>query len=252
MRIRVLLYILLFSLVSSSSAFQFNDLIEKANKNYQQENYQEALNDYLKIQQNGYESAELYYNIGNCFYRLGKIGYAILYYEKALLLNPDDDDIIYNLSIAKAHTVDKINEVPQMFLVEWWDSILSWFTLTGWAIFTTVIYILLIISFGIYFLSSTISNRRLGFYLGVFFLVGSIFSGITLASKYNKENNSRFAVLISNTVTVKQSPNERAADAFLIHEGLKFSIEDELDNWVKIKLPDGKVGWLMKGEFEII
>lgn len=248
----IFLFVFIVAFANQISAYQFDDIIDKANSAYQQENYEDALSDYLKVYKNGFESAELYYNIGNCYYRLGKLGYAILFYEKGLTLNPDDEDLLYNLSIAKAHTIDKINEVPQMFLVEWWDSFLAWFTLSGWAFISVTIYLLMLSGFGIYYFSNTASKRRIGFYIGVLFLSLTILSGVGLAAKYNKENSAEFGVLIEKTVTVKQSPNERAADAFVIHEGIKFSIEDKLDNWVKIKLSDGKVGWLQKGMFETI
>jgi len=247
---KISLIIFLFTL--NISAFQFSDLINKANKAYQQEQYQDALNNYLKIYKNGYESSELYYNIGNCYFRTGKIGGAILFYEKALRLNPDDEDALYNLSIAKARTVDKINDVPQVFIVQWWDSFLALFTLRGWVIILSGIYLLFIAGFSVYYFSGSSFGRRLGFYSGVFFLALTIFSGVCLTSKYNKVNNTHYGVLLTNTITVKQSPNEKAADAFVIHEGLKFSIEDELDDWVKIKLADGKIGWLQKNVFKVI
>ncbi len=230
-------------------SFQFQDKLEQANKLYQNEEYQKALEVYQEVFRSGYESAELYYNIGNCYYRKGEIGNAILFYEKALKLNPDDEDINYNLSIAKAHTVDKINEVPKMFLVEWWENLLSWFTLNQWSIITAIGYLITIIGFALYFLANTFSARKLGFYLGVAFLSFSILLGITLASKYNYENSVEYGILLEKSITAKQSPDENSTDAFLIHEGVKFSIEDEFENWVKIRLADGKVGWLPSNTF---
>lgn len=236
-------------LVGTSYAFQFTDVIEKANAAYQKEGYETALNAYLKVNKSGYESSDLYYNIANCYYRLNKLGYSIAYYEKALLLNPGDEDTKYNLSIAKAHTIDKINEVPKLFIEEWWEAFLSVMNLSGWAIVTSLLYILTLTGFTVYYFARTLSSRRLGFYLGTLFLVFTLVSGVSFASKYNLENSSKYGVLIENVYTAKQSPTENSADAFVIHEGIKFSVEDELDEWVKIKLADGKVGWLPRNTF---
>ncbi len=244
------LLLLTFLLATSSVtfAFKFEDVLKKANDFYKNEQYKKAIETYNTIIEQGYESVGLYYNIGNCYYKLGKLGYAILYYEKALKLNPDDEDVNYNLKIAKAHTVDKIKEVPQIFLVKWWEALLAAFTLQGWAVVSSVFFLFFIVALGFYYLTKNISVKRFSFLSGSVLLPLFLLSLFLLIFKYNREVNTKFGVVIENVVNVKQSPDEKSTDAFIVHEGLKFKIEDSLDGWVKVKLPDGKVGW-MKKEF---
>ncbi len=237
---------------SNAFAFKFEDLIKKGNEFYKNEQYEKALQEYNSIIEQGYESAGVYYNIGNCYYKLNKIGYAILYYEKALKLNPDDEDISYNLKIAKAHTVDKIKEVPQIFLVRWWDALLAAFTLKGWATLASFLFLFFIVAVGFYYLTKDISVKRFSFISGSFLIVLFLINVFVLISKYDREVNTKYGVILSNVVTVKQSPDEKSADAFILHEGLKFKVEDSLDNWTKIRLPDGKVGWIKKGSYGVI
>jgi hypothetical protein len=251
-RVSVLFLITFWAVSSNIMASRFDNIIEKANQFYKNEQYQQAIDEYQKILEQGYESAEVYYNMGNAYYKLGKLGYAVLYYEKALKLNPDDEDTRYNLKIARAHTIDKIKEVPQIFLVRWWNALLATFTLKNWATITSVTFLILMVMVGLYFLSGNISIRKISFVAGTVLLFLFVFFSTLLFLKYQRETQTHFGVIVTNVVAVKQSPDEKAPDAFIVHEGLKIRIEDTLDNWVKVRLPDGKVGWLPKGNFEII
>ncbi len=248
----LILLTLLIAMTSNSFAFKFEDVLKKGNEFYKNEQYEKAIDEYKSVLDQGYESVGLYYNIGNSYYKLGKIGYAILYYEKALKLNPDDEDVNYNLKIAKAHTVDKIKEVPQIFLVKWWDGILAALTLSGWATVAAIFFLFFILSVGFYYLSKSITVRRFSFIAGAFLISLFVLNVFVLFAKYDREVKTQFGVVVTNVVTVKQAPDEKSADAFIVHEGLKFRIEDSLDNWVKVRLPDGKVGWMHKGVFGII
>jgi len=236
----------------TSVAFQLEKSIQKGNVYYQKGDFKKAIEEYSEVITEGYESASLYYNLGNAYYKLGKLGYAILYYEKALKLNPDDEDINYNLQIANAHRQDKIDEVPQIFLVTWWNSLLAIFTVRGWALFSAILFIFTILLIGVYLLTSTNSAKRISFILGSILFSFFVVTTFILFVKYNQETNTKYGVLLQNTVTVKQSPDDNSVDAFVIHEGLKFQLLDELDGWYKIKLPDGKVGWLHKNATGII
>ena len=247
----VLLLVLLVG-ATNSFAYRFEDVIKKGNELYKNGQFEKAIAEYKSILDQGYESAGIYYNLGNCYYKLGKLGYAILYYEKALKLNPDDEDINYNLKIARAHTVDKIKEVPQIFLVEWWDGLLAALTLKGWAMFASILFVLFVLAVGFYYLSNNLDLRRFSFIAGSFLITLFVINVFVLIAKYDRETKTQYGVVVTNVVTVKQSPDEKSSDAFIVHEGLKFKIEDSLDNWVKVRLSDGKVGWMPKGVFEII
>jgi len=246
----------LFSVLISSIGFAQNPDLEKymknANELFQNEKYAEAIDLYKKIINEGYESSSLYYNLANSYYRNSKLGMAILYYEKALKIEPDDEDIIHNLKIAKAHTIDKFKEVPELFIVTWWKTLVNIFTVTGWAFVVTVIFWMLLLFFGIYLLTKSALLQKTMFYLSAVSLGGVILFSVLLVSKYNLETSANFGILTDSIISVKLSPGVKSNDAFVIHEGVKFSIEDELKGWIKIKLSDGKVGWLPKTSCEKI
>ncbi|MFH0736554.1 MAG: tetratricopeptide repeat protein [bacterium] len=251
-----IIFIIIIFLFSGINLFASDDnmllIMKKANKLYQDQNYDEALLSYKSILHTGLESSELYYNIGNTYYRIGKLGYAILNYEKALKLSPGDEDIKYNLRIAYAHSVDKIEEIPQVFLIEWWNSLVMLFTVSGWSIISILIYILFISLIGVYYYFRNSSFQKPAFMAGVVTLSVLIIVSILFINRITKETGSEYGILVENTANVKVSPDDKSNDAFIIHEGIKFVIEDKVNDWSKIKLNDGKIGWLTNNYFKSI
>ena len=231
---------------------QFDDLVQKGNNFYKNEKYEEAITVYKRVIENDQESAPLYYNIGNSYFRLGKLGYAILYYEKALKLNPGDEDVQYNLRLANARIVDKIKELPEVPILAYWDIFVTSFTLNGWLTIFIVFWLLFLSSIAVYFLAGRLRIQRLATMFGLFNLTMIFIVGIFLLSSLHRENTADFGVLLNSTVTAKTSPDASQNDAFVIHEGIKFQIEERLSDWSKIKLADGKVGWLQNDTFEAI
>ncbi|MCF8242704.1 MAG: tetratricopeptide repeat protein [Melioribacteraceae bacterium] len=247
-------FILIFFIVCSVSFGQLNpgNLFNKANDYYQEENYQQAIEVYNEILDMGYVSSSLFYNLGNAHYRLGDLGYAILYYEKGLKLEPNDEDLKYNLKIVKARTIDQIKEVPQIFLIEWWELLLTSFTTSGWAIILITFYILFLISIGLYFLVKSLSVQRTAFFSGIILLAFTLVSVVLFISKVDRDSSADYGVVLEKEIAAKLSPDSKSNDAFVIHEGLKFEIRDQLNDWVQIKLSDGKVGWLPKSSMDSI
>jgi tetratricopeptide (TPR) repeat protein len=244
--------ILLFAVTFTANASSIDEMMNEANKLYQESKYDSALTVYKQLTDQGYVSAALYFNIGNAYYRTGEIGRAILNYERGLKLDPSDEDIKYNLQIAQARIVDRIKYVPQIFLVEWWNSLLTFLSVSAWAAVVLIFYISLLIFIGIYFLTKSGRLQRFSFYFGSMNFIALIFIVFLFIARVNRETSKDFGVLVTDTITVKVSPDSKSQDAFVIHEGLKFSVEDELQEWAKIKLSDGKVGWLNKSAFELI
>ncbi len=228
------------------------NLLQQGNTYYQSGQFTQAIEVYEKILSQGYESSTLYYNLGNAYFRSEQIGMSILNFERALKLDPDDEDVQYNLNIAKTRTIDKIKDVPQLFIIEWWNSILAALSINSWAILLLVFYLLLLLSIGLYYISHSISLQRKAFYFGFANLLLLIVVIIIFASKINREATSDFAILLEPAITAKQSPSEESSDVFEIHEGVKIEVEEKFNEWSRIRLADGKIGWLPNSSFQEI
>ncbi len=240
----VLIVLFLFSLTGRLFAQSPDQLMLNANKLYQEGQYESAIQSYHKILSQGYESGPLYFNLGNAYFRTGKLGYAIYNYEKGLKLDPNDDDLTYNLRIANSRTVDKISEVPKLFIISWWEGIVTLLTITGWSVLVIVFYFILIAGVGVYLLIRKAILQRIAFITSSLSLAVLILISVFLFARINREASTNYGILLSPNYTVKVSPDSRSNDAFVIHEGIRFTIEDHVGNWDKIRLVDGKVGWV--------
>lgn len=226
-------------------------LIKQANNLYQKQNYKGAEKIYQALVDSGYSGVSLFYNLGNTYYREGNLGFAILNYERALRLSPGDEDIQHNLALANSKTVDKIETLPEFFLFQWWEGLVSLFSLQGWTYTAYIFYFLLLISIGIYFFARKTNYQKYSLFSGLILFILLIFTVILLVVNLNRQKIKN-GIVIEQTAIVKVSPDTKSSDAFVIHEGLKVKLEDKIDNWVKIKLNDGKVGWLQKQKLEVI
>lgn len=247
-------YILLFFVLSSSILFgdDISNVMQKANELYKNNQYQLAIDEYNKLVKQGYEGTSLYYNLGNAHYRLGKVGFAILYYEKALKFSPSDEDVKHNLALAKLNLVDKVDELPPFFIFNIWEGLLASFSVSGWTIIIYIIFILLLLAVIAYFFSRSVTQQRISFFTGIGILVLLFLSISLLAVKMNKEFNIKNGIIVETSVIVKSAPDNSSKDEFSIHEGLKVRLEDKVDDWVKISLSDGKVGWIIEKSLGII
>ncbi|HEX2962101.1 MAG TPA: tetratricopeptide repeat protein [Ignavibacteriales bacterium] len=246
-----IILLVLFSMKFTYASEEEN-LMQKANSFYQQGSYDKAIEIYQKIVSDGYSGKELYYNLGNSYFKVGMIGYAILNYEKAQKISPNDEDVAYNLKIANARTVDKIEAMPKIFLVRWWEELLNLFSVNGWTLFSYFVYLTFLAIIGWYFFARRQALQKWILISGLAFAAVFLLSIVILISRYNYDNGKEYAVVTQSSVTVKLSPDEHSGDAFIVHEGIKVSLEDKVDSWVKVKLADGKVGWLSEGEMKKI
>ena len=221
-----------------------DSLFVKANEAYNKEYFEDAVAQYQKIIEQGYESADLYYNLGNAYFKLKDYPSAILYFEKAKKLNPSDEDIAFNLQVANLKIVDKIEPVPELFFKVWWRNFYNLFPADSWAIIGVSSFILFFILLAFYLLSKIIRIRKLAFFAGVFMLFITIFTLSLAHQKHQLIINQNQAIVFVPTLTVKSSPNPNSVDLFVIHEGAKVDIRDEVSGWVEIKIANGSVGWL--------
>ena len=221
-----------------------NDWFEQANAAYNMGNYDSARIVYEKILATDVESVPLYLNLGNTYYKMREYPMAIYYYEKALKLDPSNEDVQTNLAIANHAIVDKIEPVPQSFIVRGWCNARASLSGDQWAWCSIVFFALLLVSLFLFLRSRKIGVRKLGFFAGVVFLLAFALSVIFAAQLKRASETQDQAIIMAPTVTVKSSPNVASVDLFVLHEGTKVTVLETSDGWNKVKIANGSVGWL--------
>ncbi len=241
---RALFILLGFIIIGRTFAFDVNTSFTKANEAYAQEKYAEAVELYEQIVNVRYQSAELFFNLGNAYFKLNDIPSAILYYEKAKKIKPNDEDIDFNLKVANTRIVDKIEPVPELFLWQWWRSFYNIFSADAWARLSVVCMILFFVLIGFYLFSKLMSIRKIAFYSGIIVLFFTLFTFMVAYQKYHLLTSQQEAIVFTPTITIKSSPNPNSVDLFVLHEGSKVRIIESLGEWSEIKIANGSVGWL--------
>ncbi|KUO58728.1 hypothetical protein APF79_06075 [bacterium BRH_c32] len=246
--------ILLILLILSSLVFAQSEtkLFIEGNRLYKEKQFNEAIEKYRAILNLNRANSSVYYNLGNSYFRIGQLGYAVLFFEKALNLNPNFEDAEFNLLVVKARTIDKINPVPKLFLFEWWESIINLLGVTGWLIVLTILFTLFLFALFHYITGKSIETQKLSFFSSSLLFALLIFFVIVLIGRINYNERNVRGVVVINMVSVKYAPDEKSSDAFILHEGADFRIEDKIDNWYKVRLTDGKIGWIERNALEII
>jgi tetratricopeptide (TPR) repeat protein len=224
----------------------------EADSAYVRGQYQQAIAQYEALLKQG-ASADLYYNLGNAYYRTENIPEAVLNYERALLLSPGDRDIRFNLQIARSKTFDKIVPESEMFFVTWYRSLVSMMSVDGWARTALVALALTIILLLVYLFSDRIWLRKAGFFGGVALLVLFVAANIFAWQQKKDLLNRKGAIIFAPAVTVKSTPAANGTDLFILHEGTKVEITDgSMKEWKEIRLADGKEGWIESKHMRVI
>lgn len=248
---------LLFFLMLSVSGFAtetddyYNALFEKANQAYKEGAYDSAKTLYKEIAENGILSSELLYNLGNCSYKEGNWASAILNYERALRLAPDNEDVRYNLEIANSRITDKIEPIDSFFLTEWWQDFALMLHPDTWGWLSLVIFTMMIAAFSFFLIGKESDYRKLGFINFIFGILLFVLS-FSLGNSALKWKNRSEAIVFAPTVNVKSEPNFKGTDQFVLHEGIKVTVIDEESEWLRIKLSDGNSGWVSRQSIEKI
>ncbi len=245
--------LLLFTcLFSVTSVLAQENIIKEAEDAYMKEDFSKAIELYEGILQSYGASAEIYYNLGNAYFKAGNIAPSILNYERALLLDPADGDIRFNLNVAKQKTIDRIEPIGQFFLVKWFQGVQNILSVNSWSAIGIVCFILLIGCLFLFFFSKWIRLKKIGFYAGLFMLFVVVLANVFASKQKDSLLNRNSAIVFSPTITVKSSPDVSGTDLFVIHEGTKVFIRSTLGEWNEIELEDGHVGWMPSKDIEKI
>lgn len=238
----VCIIILMFSLVAYSQ--EVNKLFAEGNTFYKEENYTRALGVYLAIEEQGMESDDLYFNIANCYYKMNKVAPAIYYYEKALKVNPANADAKANLAFAKRMTIDVIEELPKTFLQRFSANIIQKLPFDTWAIMAVIASFLASLLFLLYYFSTSSTKKLFYFNTSIFAVFIMIVTVFFAYNNFKTVQKDRVAIIFSPKVEIMNAPSASSDEIFELHEGTKVIVLDKLDNWKKIKIADGKTGWI--------
>jgi tetratricopeptide (TPR) repeat protein len=229
-----------------------DQLFSEANSLYQSGEFEQAIEKYEKITDNNIISAELFYNLGGSYYKLGNIGKSILNYERALKMSPNDEDILFNLNVAKLSAIDKIDALPKMFFTEYWHSFKTIVNSNVWSWISILFIWIFGFSLSLFIISQSANLRKYSFlasFVTLFLFIISFISGIT---NLDTEENRNSAIIMNASTYAKSSPEEISTDLFILHEGTKVEISDEVAGWLNIRLGDGNKGWVKKESLERI
>lgn len=218
---------------------------ESANQIYRSGNYEKAAKLYEEILSQGYEGPALYYNLGNCYYKMNNIPAAILQFERARKLDPDDEDINHNLALANLRVVDRIDPIPDLFYMNWWR---KWSNLTSsnvWAGLAVGFLWLALLLFAALFLPyRSYLMRRILSSLALILLALFVISVAAAVDRHGREQEQDYAIVFSASTDARSAPDPQSTSLFVLHEGVKVQLLDHVGDWNKIRLADGKIGWI--------
>lgn len=223
-----------------------------ADSAYVQGNYQKAIELYSALLKES-QSADLYYNLGNAYYRTEEITQAILAYERALLLSPGDADIRFNLQLARTKTIDKMVPQSEFFALTWYRAVVNRMSVDGWAYAALLMLALTIALALLYLFSTPVWLRKVGFFGGLLALLLFLLANLFAWQQKQTLTHRDGAIVTGSAVPVKSTPAATGTDLFILHEGTKVIVtDDSMDNWREIRIPDGKIGWVETKQIEII
>ncbi len=225
-------------------ANQQNVVFDSANAAYARGEFEKAIDRYESLVRENTVSPELYYNLGNAYYKTNSIGLAILNYERAKKIFPDDEDLKINLRLANQKAEDKIDAAPQLFLTEWKNGIINIFDESTWSLICIFLFAASLCLIALYILSEKGTVKKIGFFGGTVLLILSAVTFLIAGNKYEVTKNSSDAIVISGTATITGSPNEKGTKLFILHEGTKVVITGENEDWTEIRIANGNVGWI--------
>jgi tetratricopeptide (TPR) repeat protein len=256
------IYITLLLFVTSMAIYAQEEIVTtnsleitktQADSAYINNDFASAIEMYEQILKDNGESSDIYYNLGNSYYKIDHIAKAILNYEKALLLNPGDGDIRFNLEMAQSKTVDKVVPISEMFFVTWIKSLINTSSEKGWSKVGIISFIIMLVAITLYLFSKRIVWKKVGLIAALFMLFICVLANVFASTQKTEIQKHESAIIMAPSVTVKSTPNEGGTDLFIIHEGRKVTIKDNtMKDWKEIQLEDGNAGWVPTSVIEVI
>ena len=226
--------------------------LKQANSLYTKTQYADAAKQYEKVIDTEGVAPELYYNLGNAYYKSNELGKSILNYERALRLAPTYEDARYNLDIAQQKVIDNIAQNQSFFIGKWIDALIKALNSNQWFWFSLILFLLCLSSVFLFIFGSSRTIRKTSFYVGSVFLAISLLTVIFAGIRKDQLLNHREAIIMTGTVCVKGSPDKSGTDLFQLHEGTKVVVKSTLGTWVEIKLGNGNIGWVEQENIERI
>ena len=246
-------HFLFFILFVNLSFSQQNDIFVVANEKYNSLDFVGAIEKYNELLKGGFHSSELYFNLGNAYYKLDSLAQGIYYYEKGLKYFPNDSSLIQNLAYLNNLTIDDIESLPEDIVSKQLNYLLNYFSFNTWSIITIITAILSCVIFLLYFLSKSSIYKRT--YFTIFILSFILTSSLLFVNFkiYNVQTTIEFGIVYKDVIEVNFEPNEKSEVLFEIHEGTKVEVIENFDmDWLKIKLSNGQTGWVIKNQIKII
>lgn len=244
-------FLLLWISCFSAALFASDGDFGEANKQYDDAEYKKAATMYLALTEIHPYSAELWYNLGNAYYKAGKNGYAVAAYRKAHKLNPTDKDIRFNLDFVVAKTADKISPKPKSFIVRQTDMVADLFTSGGWAFASLLFACIGLVSMLVYIFLKNYTAKKVGLVSALLFWIGSFFLLALAGHRYYYALDS-YAIVVSSHADVLSEPNSNGTRLLLLNEGATLDYKERSGDWVKVELPNGTQGFVKTSEVEII
>jgi tetratricopeptide (TPR) repeat protein len=248
----IVVFLSLFGPATGFASNNTNELLKKAEQAYDSKKYKEAIESYEKLVNEGYNSFQLYFNLGNAYYRNNELGKAIYYYELARKAEPNDEDVRINLGIASAKTIDKIDSKENFFISAVKTNVLSTFTTKAWAIFTIVCFALACVLFFVFVISNRTMLKRLAFLASCVLFLAFLITYFLGYSAVQARYENKFAIILAKEIKVMNEPTALAKSKFVLHEGTKIRVVENNGDWLLIKLDNGNEGWVTVGDVGII
>ncbi|MEN8228533.1 MAG: tetratricopeptide repeat protein [Bacteroidota bacterium] len=244
--------ILFVAMIFADASAMTDSLFQMANDHYQKGEYELALEEYKGIGNAGYESPGLYYNMGNAAFRSNSFGYAILYYEKCLKLDPSHEDARHNLDFVSRYRVDTFEQVPELFLRTWLQALTQSLSERTWSILSIILFMIFLGSILIYLFSRRLWFKKAGFFIALFGLLLFVVTILSALSSHHNIIRPEEGVILSPSVVVRSSPSNTGTELFILHEGTKVKVKEGVSGWQNIRVIDGREGWIGSADFESI